>query len=139
MSENHTHPPRTILIVEDNDLFRGMVKSLMTMRGYNVVPARNGPEGLALAAAQKIDGVLTDIEMPQMDGYEFCRQVRAQQQALGRDIPVWIMSGTFRPALEKKAAAAGAILVLRKPFPIEEVCAHVEAEFQKREGQPPAS
>lgn len=118
-------------------MFRGMVSSLMTMRGYTIIPARNGPEGLAIAAAQRIDGALTDIEMPEMDGYEFCRQLRAQQQALGRDVPVWIMSGVFRPALEKKAAAAGAILVLRKPFPIDDVCAKLEAEFEKRAGPAP--
>lgn len=133
MSDIPHRLPRTILVVDDNDLFRGMVSSLMAMRGYRIVVARNGPEGLALAAEQPIDGALTDIEMPEMDGYEFCRQLRAQQQAAGRDLPVWIMSGVFRPALEKKAAAAGAILVLRKPFPIDEVCAHLEAEFQQRE------
>jgi CheY-like chemotaxis protein len=139
VSDTPTHPSRTILVVEDNDMFRGMVSSLMTMRGYKIIPARNGPEGLAIAAAQPIDGALTDIEMPEMDGYEFCRQLRAQQQAAGRDVPVWIMSGVFRPALEKKAAAAGAILVLRKPFPIDDVCAKLEAEFEKRAGQPPAA
>src|SRR3954464_5856279 len=118
-------------------MFRGMLGSLMTMRGYHVIPARNGPEGLTITAAQPVDGALTDIEMPEMDGYEFCRQLREQQKALGRDVPVWIMSGVFRPALEKKAVAAGAILVLRKPFPIEEVVADLEAEFQKRQ-KPPA-
>ena len=111
-----------------------MIRSLLVMRGYHVIVARNGPEGLALAAENAIDGALTDIEMPEMNGYEFCRQLRAQQQAAGRDVPVWIMSGVFRPALEKRAAEAGAILVLRKPFPIDEVCAQLEAEFQKREG-----
>ncbi len=129
---------RTLLIVEDNDLFRGMLKSLLEMRGYTVVVARNGPEGLALAAGRTFDGAITDIEMPEMDGYEFCRQLRAQEQARGIDIPVWIMSGVFRPALAKKAAAAGALLVLRKPFPIEEVCATLEQEFAKRaSGSPP--
>ncbi len=128
---------RTLLIVEDNDLFRGMLKSLLEMRGYTVIVARNGPEALALAAAQPCDGAITDIEMPEMDGYEFCRQLRAQQQARGIDLPVWIMSGVFRPALAKKAAAAGALFVLRKPFPIDEVCAQVEAEFRKRPSEPP--
>jgi CheY-like chemotaxis protein len=137
VSENPTQPARTILVVEDNDLFRGMVKSLMTMRGYNVIVARNGPEALAIAAEQRVDGVLTDIEMPEMNGYELCRQLREQQQAIGRDVPVWIMSGVFRPALEKRAAEAGAMLVLRKPFPIDEVCAHLEKEFLRRDSQPP--
>lgn len=128
---------RTLLIVDDNDLFRGMLRSMLELRGYNLIVARNGVEGLAVAAAQSIDGALTDIDMPEMDGYEFCRQLRAQQAAIGRDVPVWIMSGVFRPALAKKAAAAGALLVLRKPFPVDEVCGHLEAEFQKRATLPP--
>jgi CheY-like chemotaxis protein len=130
--------PRTILIVEDNDLFRGMLRSLLEMRGYAIVPAKNGTEGLAVAAAQPIDAVLTDVEMPGMDGFEFCQQLRAQQQAVGQDIPVWIMSGVFRPALAKRAATAGAVLVLRKPFPADEVCARLEQEFEAR-AVPPAA
>ena len=129
--------PRSILLVEDNELFRGMLRSLLEMRGYSVVVARNGPEGLATAAAQPFDGVMTDVDMPDMDGFEFCRQLREQQKAAGQDVPVWIMTGMFRPALSKKAENAGAVLVLRKPFPIEEVCAKLEAEFEKR-GAPPA-
>jgi two-component system capsular synthesis sensor histidine kinase RcsC len=140
---------RTILIVEDNDLFRGMLSSMLALRGYTIVVARNGTEALALAAAQPIDAVLTDVDMPEMDGFDFCARIREQQAAAGQDIPVWIMTGVFRPALAKKAAAAGAVLVLRKPFPIEEVCGALENEFQKRasaapfvnppEGEPPPS
>lgn len=115
-------------------MFRGMLRSLLTMRGYAVEVARNGPEGLALAAARNFDAVLTDVDMPEMDGFEFCRQVREQQKAAGRDIPVWIMTGMFRPALAKRAAAAGAVLVLRKPFPIEDVCAQLEQQFEKQSG-----
>jgi CheY-like chemotaxis protein len=128
---------RTILIAEDNDMFRGMLSSMLELRGYIAVPARDGAEALALAAAQPVDGVLADVEMPEMDGFEFCARIRAQQQAAGQDVPVWIMTGTMRPALSKKAIAAGAVLVLRKPFPIDEVCARIEAEFEKRAGATP--
>ena len=125
--------PRTLLIVEDNDLFRGMLSSLLELRGYRIVIARNGEQGLAVAASQPVDGVLTDVDMPGMDGFTFCQKLREQQMAVGQDIPVWIMTGVFRPALSKKAAAAGAVLVLRKPFPIEEVCEQLEREFKNRE------
>ena len=130
--------PRTILIVEDNDLFRGMLSSMIELHGYTVVVARRGSEGLALAAAQSIDAAVTDVDMPEMDGFEFCRQLRAQEQAAGRDVPVWIMTGVMRPALMKKATAAGTGLVLRKPFPIAEICKQFEEEFAKRAGAGPA-
>jgi cytochrome b561 len=129
--------PRRLLIVDDNDQYRGMLRSLVSMRGYEVIVAKNGPEGLAIAQTEPIDAALTDVDMPGgMDGFEFCREVRAQARAKNQDLPVWIMSGLLSPALAKRAETAGAMLILRKPFPIDEVCKHIEAEFQKR---PPVS
>jgi CheY-like chemotaxis protein len=130
--------PHAILLVDDNDLYRGMLRSLLELHGYQVIPARNGAEGLACAASNHIDAALIDLDMPEMDGFEMCRRLKEQQQAAGREVPIWIITGTFRPALAKRAAAAGALLVLRKPFPIEELCAELEREFQKRESPPPA-
>lgn len=129
---------RTILLVDDNDLYRGMLRSLLELHGFQMVPARNGAEGLACAATESIDAAVVDVDMPDMDGFEFCRRLRAQQQAAGRDVPIWIITGTFRPALARHAAEAGAILALRKPFPIGELRAHLEQEFQKRDAQPDA-
>ena len=92
---------------------------------------------------EPIDAALSDLNMPEMDGFEFCRQLRAQCKERNQDVPVWIMTGLFSPALEKRATAAGAMLVLRKPFPIEDVCRQLEAEFQKRaeaaSGEPPST
>jgi DNA-binding response OmpR family regulator len=132
--------PYRILIVEDNDQFRGMIRGLVSMRGYEVVTARSGEEGLALAQTGTIHAVLTDVDMPGMNGFDFCRQVREQAKTTrNQDLPVWIMSGLFSPVLTKRAAAAGAMLVLRKPFPIEEVVKQLEAEFQKRAAAAPAA
>ena len=130
--------PHAILLVDDNELYRGMLRSLLELHGYRVIPARNGAEGLACAAAKRIDAAVVDVEMPEMDGFEFCRRLRAQQQAAGRDVPVWIITGTLRPGLARHAAAAGALLGLRKPFPIEELRAQLEQEFQKRDSPPAA-
>lgn len=124
--------PRTILIVDDNDAYRGVLASLISLRGYQVVTARNGTEGLAVAATRPIDAALVDVEMPGMDGFEFCGQLQAQCQGSGKNLPVWIMTGVLRPALNKKAAQAGAILVLRKPFHAEEFVQRCEEEFQAR-------
>jgi CheY-like chemotaxis protein len=123
---------RTILIVEDNDTFRGMLGSLISLRGYRVIAVRNGADGLATAATQPFDAALVDVEMPGISGFEFCRQLRAERQAAGQDVPVWIMTGVFRPALNKRAAEAGARLMLRKPFHVEEFITALEQEFQSR-------
>lgn len=130
--------PHTILLVDDNDLYRGMLRSLLELHGYQVVTARSGAEGLAAATTNVIEAALLDVDMPEMDGFELCRQLKAQQLAAGQDVPVWIITGSFRPALARRAEAAGALLVLRKPFPIEELCGNLEREFLKRETPPAA-
>ena len=68
--------PYAILLVDDNDLYRGMLRSLLELHGYRVITARNGPEGLVCAAAGPIDAALVDLDMPEMDGFELCRRLR---------------------------------------------------------------
>lgn len=142
--------PHTILIVDDNDAFRGMLGSVLDMRGYQTIVARNGAEGLNLAAEHPVDAALVDVEMPEMDGIEFCRLFREQNQASGREVPVWIMTGTLRPGTSRRAAAVGALVVLRKPLNVEETCTQFEREFRQRKsaadpadpgtsGDPPAA
>lgn len=124
--------PRTILIIDDNDAFRGMLRTVLEGRGYHALVARNGAEGLVLAAQQPVDAALVDVEMGGMDGFEFCRQFREQNKAAGRDVPMWVMTGLLRPGLTKRAAAVGALVVLRKPLNIAETCAQFEREFRQR-------
>ena len=130
--------PHTILIVDDNDAFRGMLTTVLGLRGYKTVAARNGDEGLKLAATNQIDAVLVDVEMPQMDGLEFCRLLREQEKTAGTNLPVWIMTGALRVGVNRKAAAFGALLVLRKPLNMEETCAQFEREFREQQTGRPA-
>ncbi|MDO8544288.1 MAG: response regulator [Opitutaceae bacterium] len=124
--------PHTILIIDDNDAFRGMLRTVLDARGYRVVVARTGADGLQVAAQQPIDAALVDVEMSPMDGFEFCQQFQEQSKAAGRDVPMWIMTGVLRPGLTKRAAAVGALVVLRKPLNIEATCAQFEREFRQR-------
>lgn len=124
--------PRTILVVDDDDLVRGMLRSLLEMHGYTTLVAKRGSEGLALAAENNIDAALVDLDMPEMTGVEFCQRLRTQNEATDRSVPMWIMTGLMRPGIAKKAEAAGALLVLRKPLKITETCAQFEQEFEAR-------
>jgi CheY-like chemotaxis protein len=129
--------PRTILLVDDNEMFRGMLRSLLTLRGYTVAEASNAPDGLALAHEYEIDAALIDVNLPGIDGFEFCRALIEQQRQFGYELPVWMITGALQAKLEERAAAAGAILVLRKPFPADEVCGRLEREFARRGTPPP--
>src|ERR1041385_3464561 len=123
---------RTILIVDDNDAFRGMLGSALLERGYQVIVARCGPDGLA-AANYVVDAVLADVDMPEMDGFEFCRRLRDECSREGREVPVWIMTGALQLGLSKRGDAAGAKLVMRKPFNVDEICEQFERAFRERE------
>ena len=129
--------PHTILIVDDNDSFRGMMASVLEMRGYQIIVARSGAAGLQLAAEHSIDAALVDVEMPEMDGFEFSRLFRDQNKSRGRDVPVWIMTGALRLGLSRRATAVGALVVLRKPLVVEETCEQFEREFRLREAPNP--
>lgn len=123
---------RTILVVDDNAPFRGMLKSMLKMRGYEPVATGSAEEGLKLAAVPAVEAVLVDFDMPGMNGLEFCRRLREQNRASGRDLPTWIMTGALDPEVGRNASDVGALLVLRKPFNTDAMCAMLEREFAKR-------
>jgi CheY-like chemotaxis protein len=122
----------TILIVDDNAAFRGMLKTMLKMRGYEPVVAASAAEGLKYAAIPAVEAVLVDYDMPGTNGLEFCRQLREQNRAAGRELPVWIMTGALDPEVGKSAADVGALLVVRKPFNTDAMCAMLEKQFAAR-------
>ncbi|MZP29960.1 response regulator [Heliobacterium undosum] len=70
---------RTILLVEDTPFFSRMEKSYLEWAGYRVLSAGNGKEALTILAAQPVDAVVSDIQMPVMDGFELARRIRADK------------------------------------------------------------
>jgi CheY-like chemotaxis protein len=101
---------------------------------------RGGAEGLAAVAADRaIDAVLADVDMPGMDGFEFCRRLRAEGPPDRRNLPVWIMTGALQLGLTKRGSAVGAVLVLRKPFDVDEVCAQLERTLSTQAKPAPGS
>jgi two-component system, sensor histidine kinase and response regulator len=123
-----------ILIVDDTPANLNVLSAILGKRGYRVRPAING--ALALKAAQKAapDLILLDVQMPSMDGYEVCRQLKADEQT--RHIPVIFISALDDVLNKVEAFQAGGVDYITKPFQIEEVLARVENQLalhQQRE------
>jgi PleD family two-component response regulator len=123
-----------ILIVDDTPANLNVLSAILGKRGYHVRPAING--ALALKAAQKAapDLILLDVQMPGMDGYEVCRQLKGDAQT--RDIPVIFISALDDVLDKVEAFQAGGVDYITKPFQIEEVLARVENQLalhQQRE------
>ncbi len=123
-----------ILIVDDTPANLNVLSAILGKRGYRVRPAING--ALALKAAQKAapDLILLDVQMPGLDGYEVCRQLKRDAQT--RDIPVIFISALDDVLDKVEAFQAGGVDYITKPFQIEEVLARVENQLalhQQRE------
>ena len=104
--------PVTVLIVEDDFDAREVLAILLRFEGFNVVTAENGLVGLDTVQSQRVDLVITDIEMPQLDGIEMIRRLRAQDGF--SSLPIVVISACDRRVM-KKAMTAGATHTIRKP------------------------
>jgi len=106
---------RCILIIDDEEDIREILHmSLETIGGWNVMEARSGEEGIALAVEARPDAILLDMMMPEMDGLAALDQLRELAQT--RDIPVILLTAKMQPADRQKFSNLGLAAVLAKPF-----------------------
>jgi two-component system chemotaxis response regulator CheY len=119
MSEPSSSPrgraTRTILLVEDSQTTRLLVKAFLVGRDFAFVEAVDGAEALQVFDQAKPDLVICDVNMPRMDGVEFVRRLR-QKPGAGRLVPVIVASSQKASDLSKKCLAAGASAFLSKPI-----------------------
>jgi two-component system chemotaxis response regulator CheY len=111
-----------ILIVDDSTVMRKIVERALRQAGLDslvVHEAGSGVEGLEVLKANQVDLVLSDINMPSMDGLEFLRQLRAQNLAPG--VPVVMITTESSEEHVKQAILSGAQGYIRKPFTSEQV------------------
>ncbi len=104
----------TVLLVEDNDQNLYLTTFLLERHGYRVVPARSGPEGLALAAELRPDVIILDIQLPQMDGYTVARELR-KNAALAR-VPIVAVTSYAMVGDRERALEAGCSGYIEKPI-----------------------
>ena len=105
---------KTILIVEDNENNMMLVRDVMQLKGYTVLEAVTGAEGVRLAIEGKPDLVLMDIQLPDMDGIAALAQIRASDAA--RNIPMIAVSASVMPDEKQKIVASGFDAYITKPL-----------------------
>lgn len=114
---------KTILAVDDSASIRQMVKLTLTGAGYAVIQANDGQEGLNLARSQAFQMILTDLNMPNMNGIEMIREVRKLPACRG--VPIIFLTTESDAGLKAEAKAAGATGWITKPFQTEQLLAVV--------------
>ena len=110
------------LIVDDSSVMRKIVERALRQAGLtitNVFEASSGVDALEVLRQQRVDLILSDINMPNMDGLEFLRQLRAQN--LAPDVPVVMITTESSEDHVREAILAGAQGYIRKPFTAEQV------------------
>ena len=105
---------KRILVVEDQEDLRGVLRDLFTSSGYIVIEAVDGAAGVASAKTDQPDIILMDIQMPVMDGYEATRQIKADPNLTS--IPIVAVSSFAMKGDEEKARAAGCDDYVTKPY-----------------------
>ena len=119
---------RNVLIVDDDPDVLSMLERLLKKLEYNPFVAQNGEEALQIIETNKIDVVVSDLVMPEMDGMELLKRVKSRKG----DLPFLMITGhpTIETAVE--AIKKGAYDYLTKPFQVEEVQIKIDRALEKR-------
>jgi two-component system chemotaxis response regulator CheY len=115
---------KTILTVDDSASLRQMIAVVLRGSGYMVVEAIDGIDALSKVAGQRFDLVLTDVNMPQMDGLEFTRRLRAMPQY--KFTPIVLLTTESHTDKKLQGKAAGATAWIIKPFDPDQLLAVVK-------------
>src|SRR6187455_838327 len=120
----------SILVVDDTPANLQVLAGMLKDRGYKVRPVLSGKLALLAAGRDPPDLILLDINMPEMNGYEVCEHLKADDTLKG--IPVIFISALTEPLDKVKAFAIGGVDYLTKPFQMEELHARVETHLKIR-------
>jgi len=116
---------KRVLVVEDHETNRRILRDLLTSAGYELTEAVTGEEGVTLAETYLPDLILMDIQLPGLDGYEATRRIK-KNPAL-RHIPIIAVTSYALSGDEEKAAEAGCEAYVSKPFSPRAVLAKIRA------------
>jgi two-component system, cell cycle response regulator DivK len=119
-----------ILLVEDNEMNRDMLSRRLQRRGYEVVIAVDGQEGVGLAQVEAPDLILMDMSLPVMDGWEATRLLKAASETMA--IPVLALTAHAMSGDREKAMEAGCDDYDAKPIDLPRLLAKIEALLGKQ-------
>ncbi|WP_432036052.1 response regulator transcription factor [Streptomyces cucumeris] len=139
----HTAVPRAhLLVVDDEPTVRELLPAALRYAGFDVDAAASGREALDMAAHRPPDLVLLDIMLPDMDGFEVIRRLRAQPRPSGPGhggaVPVLFLTARDTAADKVNGLRLGGDDYVTKPFDLEELIARIQAVLRRTKGEPPA-
>jgi CheY-like chemotaxis protein len=103
-----------VLIIEDSSTTRAVIRVYLVGHYFEFLEANNGSDGLRMARQDRPDVIVVDLKMPGMDGFTFCRTVRADPRL--RSTPIVLITGSKGDEIRREALAAGASYFMTKPL-----------------------
>ncbi|WP_016955708.1 response regulator [Catenovulum agarivorans] len=125
--------PKKILVVEDNHIYRDMIKKILSSAGYYVVEAANGMEAIKESNKLKFDLILMDLFMPELDGLNATKQFRKRMGK--KDLPILALTGNKNKDLVVKWVSSGINGYIMKPSSKEKIIQAVEEAIHKKEAR----
>jgi two-component system, cell cycle response regulator DivK len=114
---------KRILVIEDTEDNRQIIRDLLSSVGYELIEAADGAEGVAMAESHHPDLILMDIQLPEMDGYEATRRIRAIPDLI--KVPIIAVTSYALSGDEAKTRAAGCDGYVAKPFSPRQLLAKI--------------
>jgi len=136
MPEIHTSCTKTILILDDNrDIQQALKVGLHScLKGATILTASNGEAGRELMKTTPVDLVLTDLDMPVMNGYRFIESVRSEHPS----VLVCVMAGSCPPEVTERLTRMGGSRYIEKPFQLDALAHMLTEELARERGVLPA-
>jgi DNA-binding response OmpR family regulator len=121
-----------ILVIDDDAAVTDLMSALLQAQDFDVIATNNSSEGLNLAREEQPDLVILDLMMPEMDGWEICRAIRAFSH-----VPIIVLSALNDPSMVASVLDAGADDYLTKPTPSRVLVAHINRLTRRNNGVDP--
>ena len=116
----------TVLYIEDHPDNMTLVRRILQKESYTLIEAKTGLLGLSIAQNQDLDLILLDINLPDIDGYEIARRLRASARVTSARTPIIAVTANAMRGDEQKVLNAGCDLYLSKPINIQELLDKIE-------------
>ncbi|PRY00605.1 response regulator transcription factor [Allonocardiopsis opalescens] len=116
-----------VLVIDDEPNIRDLVQAALTFHGFAVSTASGGEEGLSSARSRRPDVIVLDVMLPDVDGFEICRRLRAE----GDDVPVIYLTARDTPSDTVTGLSLGGDDYVTKPFSVEALVARVRALLRR--------
>ena len=115
----------TILVIEDYSDTRQLLSGMLRYKGFHVIEAEDGLEGLLKASANYPDLIILDLALPEMDGVEAARRIHAQPKL--SHTPIFVISAFVTKEVEADVRAAGCVAIFPKPFDVDDLFAKINS------------